>query len=415
MTRYGYWILVYSLPSILSLTNIGIGTFTSNQIAIYSAKGEWSLAKKAYSTAIITLSLFLLIVILSFYLAFAFFDFNSIFGLGDSFGQEFKTALIFLIITVLLSFFYEIYNGVLRSCYKAHVYNFLKGIQPLLNLLAMFIVFQVTSSFKVLAFGILVSNIFFFVILIAVSRIYNKKLTLSVSDFSNNELKYLFKNGFSWQLFSLSNTILIQGNLFVVQYLLGPKYVALYNTVRTIINSTKQIQEVFTSSIWPELTSSMAVGNFIVAKKLHRYAVLVSVLISFFTIIVLFFSRALITDLWLHNSLYIPKLFYTISLIGVVFYAFWYPSSTVHFALNQHSSLSYSYFLFSLMQLVFCYVLTKVFNLNGATFALLIFDIFMIPVVFSRSLILTHDTRSEFFIGVGEIIKNKVLIKLKKY
>ena len=158
--NYGYWILIYSLPSFLAFTNIGIGTFTSNQIAIYSSKGEFELAKKAYSTAIITLSLLIVFVILAFYIIINIFSFNSIFGLSEIRGQEFKTTAIIIASTILVSFYFEIYNGLLRSVNKAHVYNFLSGILPFLNLLSIVIVFQFTISFKILALGILLSNIF---------------------------------------------------------------------------------------------------------------------------------------------------------------------------------------------------------------------------------------------------------------
>ncbi len=412
--NYGYWILIYSLPSFLSLANVGIGTYTSNQIAIYSFKGEFKLAKKAYSTAIITLSLLFVFIIVAFYLILNLFSFNSIFGVREIVGQDFKATSIFIASTILVSFFYETYNGLFRSVNKAHMYNFLSGILPLLNLLAIYIVFQFTVSFKILAFGILVSNIIFLLILIFISGIYNKIIYLNVSDFSFKELKYIFKNGLSFQLFSLSHAIQIQGNLFVIQYLLGPIYVALFNTVRTVVNATKQIQDVFSASFWPELTSAMAVGNYTSAKNLHRSGVLISVLISAFVIMVLYFSSHIIFELWLNNSMTIPKDYFAISLIGVIFYSFWYPSSIVHFALNQQASLSYIFFMVSILQIFLCFLLTKVFHLSGAPFALSVFDIVMIPVVFSRSLKLTHDTKTEFFKGMGEIIKNMVIVKLMR-
>ena len=200
----------------------------------------------------------------------------------------------------------------------------------------------------------------------------------------------------------------------MIQFLLGPIYVALFTTVRTVVNATKQIQDVFSASIWPELTSAMAVGNFTTAKNLHRSGVLISLIISTFVIIVLYFSSHIIFDLWLSNSIYLPKYYFAISLFGVIFYSFWYPSSVVHYALNQHAPLSYYYFLFTLVQIFLCYLFTKLFNLSGAPLALTFFDIIMIPFVFSRSLILTHDTRTEFFIGSREIIKNKVQIIFKR-
>ena len=192
---------------------------------------------------------------------------------------------------------------------------------------------------------------------------------------------FLFQKGIAFQAFPLGNAILFQGNLLVVQYILGSTAVVLFATARTLVRSINQIFELANQVIWPELSHMLGLGDLTQAARLHRFAVGVTLLVSIFCVIGMAFLGKPIYSFWTHKTVILSQQLLIIFLLPIPFNAFWFTSSVVHVACNKHEGLAIRYLIATGSALVACAVLAYVLK---------------------RSILLTNDSWQGFILGVWQ-------------
>jgi len=310
--------------------------------------------------------------------------------------------------------------GRYRSARKTHVAIMIGSFFPWIDLLAIFITLQFTKSFSAMALSLLISITARVIIYGYISRRLMPDIYFSLKLVQVRRFKELFRKGLAFQAFPLGNALLFQGNLLIVQAILGPVAVTIFGTARTLVRTIAQALEMINQSIWPELSYLFGAGDFVKIARLHRIAVGVSIIVSltgaFFLI---FFGQTLYT-FWLGKSLALSQHLLIFFLLPIPFNVFWFTSSVVHMATNQHEGLAKRYLVATCMSAVGCVVLSYLLGIEGAALSTLIADIVLIPYVLKKSLVLTKDTWSDFKTGLlyeGKMapvtIRNLVKRKMK--
>jgi O-antigen/teichoic acid export membrane protein len=403
--EFGVWTILFTIPSWLSFSNLGFGTIASNQIAIYSTRNNLNRACQVFSSAVFIVTITAIIFSSLFCLGLFLYDINIFLKIKSTRRDEINYSLLWICFTVFISFYFEIYNGIFRSVDKAHLYVLISGSLPWINLLACFIAFQFSGKLNILSFSIFISNLVFLITTIIMCSKLNPKIKFSGNFVSYNDLRYLLQKGFYFQGFSIGNAFTIQGSLMIIQQILGPVYVTIFSSTRTLINSVKQIQELIGASIWPELTKSMAIYDNYSSQYLHRMSVSISFFLSLINCIILFSLGSWIFEIWLGGNVELPQKLLLLFLLPLPFNAVWFSSSIVHYANNNHEGLSRIYFYCSILYLLFFYLFTINFGMNGAAFVGLFIDLIMLPYVIHKSLLLTSDNLVDFFWGVVNCYK----------
>jgi O-antigen/teichoic acid export membrane protein len=399
---YGRWLVLYSFPSWISLANLGFGSVASNEMSMDAADGNIDKATTVYSTTLALVSaifaggLLLVIAIVPFLPS------ESLLKLPVERHREITLVIIWFTISTLLTFFGEVYEARFRSARKAHLPVILYSFRPWLELLGMTIVLPFSHRFDYLAIAVLCTTIIYTLTMKWLSYRSIKEITFSTSFIQKQQFRPLFKKGLSFQAFPLGNALIYQGNILIVQIILGPIAVAIFGSVRTLVRSINQMLELINQVMWPELSLLFGVGDYKRIARLHRIGVSASIAAACFCVLCLALFGQSLFGFWTHNTIPLPQTLLLLFLLPIPFNALWFTSSVIHMASNQYEGLAIRYLIAMVLAIIACTVLSYFWGIEGAAVSTLIADIVLIPFVLKQSLKLTHDTWGGFKKGIIE-------------
>lgn len=399
---YGRWLIISSLPSWLSLANLGFGSVASNEMTMAVAAGDMPKARSLFSTAFALIIGIGVAGLLLTALIAPFVPWEDILLVSDRRHKELSYAVGWLVMSVLISFFGELFGGRFKAAQKAHVGILISSLRPWISLLLLFVVLNFTTRFDYIAFASFCAIVIYLVLQGWLSSRVIPEIHFSLPELDKKWVKDLFKKGIAFQAFPLGNALLFQGNLLVVQAILGPAAVALFGTARTLVRSVNQVLALINHSIWPELTYLFGAGDKQRAARLHRVGVGMSITVAFAGVFTLALAGPFLYEFWVGKTIVLPRKLLMIFLLPIPFNALWITSSVVHSACNQHEGLAKRYLAATILSLFFCLILAHFKGIEGAALSTLVVDMLLIPYVFSRSLKLTGDSWKAFIPGLAE-------------
>ncbi|RYG53320.1 MAG: lipopolysaccharide biosynthesis protein, partial [Chitinophagaceae bacterium] len=397
---FGRWLVIYSLPSWLTLANMGFGSVASNEMSMAASAKDFQRAREVFSTVLAIVVLIGLIGSVLLVSGAFFIPWNTILKDTVTRSGEFSRAIIFLGLTVFVSFSFEAFGGRFRAAHKAHVSVLVASFLPWINLLGMFISLQFSKRFDHLAFSQLVSTAVFFLVYQWMSWRVMPELSFSLKAIKLKGSSHLFRKGLAFQAFPLGNALIFQGNIFIVQLILGPAAVTVFGTVRTLVRTVNQVMEMINQAIWPEMSHFFGVNDFTRAAKLHRIAVGLSVSLSILGVIGLLFLGKPIYTFWVGKEIALPHNLLFLFLFSIPFNSLWLTSSVVHMASNKHEGLAVRYLIGTVISALACGILSYWLGLEGAAISTIIVDLILIPYVVRKSMQLTHDNWKDFIDGI---------------
>ena len=202
----------------------------------------------------------------------------------------------------------------------------------------------------------------------------------------------------SYMSFPLVNALNFQGILVVIGYVLGPIAVVTFNTARTISRSAAQGMNLINNSIWPEMSAAFGVGAMDIARMLHRRACQISLYLCLSITLGVAILGDWIWKIWTVGKVPTDPVLLNLMLLQMVVSAFWFTSSVVPLATNQHQRMARAVLASTCLSLVLAWLLMHVssLGLRGAVLALLAGDLFTAVYVLRESLSLLGDDFGDF-------------------
>ena len=402
----GRWTVLYTIPSWLAFTNLGFGSAGANQISMFIANGDLNNARKVFSTTLAVIFLISILGSIISILIAPFIHWEILLKSSELRHREFYLTVIWMCINIFTAFFYEAFGGIFRAAHKTHIGVLLASTLPWINLAAIYISLHFSLRFDYIALSLLFSNILFLIMYVTLSLKTMPELSFSIKFVQPSQFKYLFRKGFAFQTFPIGNALVIQGNILIIQIILGPAAVALYSTAKTLVNTIKQAMDIISQATWAELSHLIGANDLKQAAIIHRVGVALAIVVSVLGVIVLTIFGGKIYNLWVGRSMLLPFHLLVFFLIPMPLQSLWITSSVVLMASNKHEGLAVRYILAALISSIACVLLTYTLGIEGAAFSIGIMDIILIPYVIKNSLLITNDNWSDFLFGVFNYIKN---------
>jgi O-antigen/teichoic acid export membrane protein len=399
---YGRWLVLYTLPSWLSLANLGFGSVAANDISIATGQGDMVKARMIFSSTLRVVTYIVAGGCILMLPAAIFLDWEKFLQLPADRHNEIMWVLIWFTLSTLLSFFGEIFQARFRAARQAHVFILISSFRPWVELLIMIIILQFTTRFDHLALSLLISTILFIVAVQWMSYRAMPQLSYSSSLVQKNQFRNLFRKGLAFQAFPLGNALIYQGNIIIVQLILGPVAVAIFGSVRTLVRSINQMLELINQVMWPELSILFGTGDLHKAARLHRLGVVLSIGIAFIFVLALGVFGEKLFAVWTGGAFVLSKTLLLLFLLPILFNSLWFTSSVIHMASNNHEGLAVRYLVAMVLAVIGCGIFSYLFGLEGAAISTIIADIVLIPYVFRVSLSLTGDTLQNFMRGIKD-------------
>ena len=410
--KYGYWMVINTIPSWLAMANFGFGSIAANEIIMFVAKNDYENANKMYSTAfcaLTSITLLLLLLISSIIIVAPIDYFVELISADEIFH-----VIIFLSLSVFLSFYYSLFTGVLRAKNKESINIKLETWlqwQDLISISICYYLFKnYLGAFVSFSLGQFISRLIHFLSYYFISTFLDKKIKLSLIFFDKLLIPKIFVNGGYFQIFTIADAIRLQGTTYLVLLLLGPIEVAVFTSVRTLINASKKFIDIINKSFWPMISIEYGANNINRIRLLHAKSIAYSTILS--VILVAFFTLfgLKIYDFWIKGELEASSIYFYSGILSVLFFSIWQTTSVIQLSTNNHSFISKIYLLFSLLSVLICYVSLNYFGIDGLGIHFLFFDIVLIPFFLFNAFKLIENTPKKF---INELNKQLITIKFQ--
>jgi O-antigen/teichoic acid export membrane protein len=225
-------------------------------------------------------------------------------------------------------------------------------------------------------------------------------LPFGIRHASMQRVRKLWGPAIALMAFPVGDAISLQGMTMMVGIVLGPLAVAVFNPMRTLSRPVVQLSNAVRNSVWQELSAAYGQHNWVLARKLHRSAIQVSLLLALPCSIALTVAGPRIFAFWTHGRLIMDVPTFDFLMAVVLLNSLWNASSAVPLAANKHQGLATVVLVLNCISLLLAYPLIKNFGVRGAGGALLLCEICMCAYVIPASNRLLSDRWQEFAVSM---------------
>jgi O-antigen/teichoic acid export membrane protein len=300
--KYGDWLILFAIPSYLTLSDLGFGDASGSDMTMRVAAGDRQGAIETFQSSWVLLSLVSLFMALlagDVVWQVHWHNFLKLTTLSDRYASAVVLVLgLYILVSqqcgILESGFRcdgnfatgNVGGTVIRvvECAMGTTYGVLTG-----SLLGAAFVYLISRIIGTIAYGIVLSR-------------KSPWLPIGFRFARLSKVKDLAAPAFGFIALPLANAISIQGLTLVIGSVLGSVAVVQFSTLRTLSRINFQLMTVIAWALWPELSRAFGAGNLRLARTLHRHAYQAGLALSLMTALALwFFGPALYSD-WIRSA-----------------------------------------------------------------------------------------------------------------
>lgn len=396
VSLYGEWLIVTSIPSYLSFSNIGFGSVAGNEMTMSMGRDDREAALRVFQSCwwliagVCAVTVMLLLGAVMLFPVAKWLHLNSI-------SPADARWILFALGAAVLFGQLEQLLGAAYTCVGRYSYGtFIKSVITLAAFAFMLVPVVMGRGARDTAIAFAAANIVGTLILGLMVRRDLPWIEFGWKHARWSEIRRLTPPAFAFMGFPIGSALNIQGTLLVVGYALGPTDVVIFGTARTVSRVALQMVQLVNQTFWPELGAAFGAGNIDLVRRLHRRACQMALLIGAALIVMMMTIGPWFLAHWTRHKLPpSPGLLFML-MVSVFFYAGWSTSSTLLAAINKHSRLA-SYYLFgTALTVAVTYFAAKYSGLLAAAASLILSELIMNVYVLPASLELAHDTWGGF-------------------
>jgi len=394
---YGEWLILSSIPTYLTMADLGIGSAAGNDMTIKAAAGDQRAAQQIFRGALLVsgvAGMFVLLLGLLVALSTWQLQMPRMTHIG---AAEAAWVLLVLAASVALGFVGGILAAGFRCCGRNAQGIMLGNASRLLEAVGFGVLLLAKQSPLVLCLGALAIKVVMLGVQWVWLRLVCQWLFTPAVPADKGLVKRLMGPAMGFMAFPLGNALSLQGPLWIIGATMGAPAVAVFSALRTMARLPIQITNVFNASVWPEMSRAYGAGDTAQLRLLHRLSWGSTLLLIGGAAVALLTIGPWLAGRWLGHEVNIqPEVLWGLVLITVVG-AIWNASSVVLAAINAHARLGLIYVVVNLVSLLLAYVLSDQFGWPGLLGALLVADVLVLIWVLPKVMDVTRDQLGVFF------------------
>ncbi len=348
---YGEWLLLFSIPSFLAMSDLGLGTVATTEMAMNVAVGHRDKAAQTFGAVFWTVALFGGLLSVLFVLGALVFPWHHWLGLQSFTPHE--SSLTFILLTAYVMG--AIVLGLPLGIYRVVGYY---GRGQMLNNLFRFAEFIAIIALIMLGCkALLIATAMMtlrWVSLMVVWRDVKKKapwLSLFPIRWNWKIIRPLAKPSLSMITVYWGQMAVTQGLVTIIGITLGAAQVVVFSTIRTLCNFAKQIIGSINLSVFSEFSISIGNGDLHTARRLHTSSIQANFFLTLIAVAGLQITGAWIMSVWTKGAIDIDEPFFSLYLAYILFNSIWLGSWNMLLGCNQHVGLTRPYIIISMITL----------------------------------------------------------------
>jgi O-antigen/teichoic acid export membrane protein len=375
---YGLWLMLFTVPSYLSLADFGFATAAANSMTASVAKGDHAGALATFQGAWISVTMITLALAGAAWGIVHFLPMGFFGEMTQAGGDTVRRTLLELILYGLVSLQSGIFVGAFR-CQGLYARGVFFNVLILLaENGAAFVTAALGGGIADVALAYLVARLIGVLFVALQLRLSAPWLMVAAWRFSWAIVRRLASPAIAVMAVPAAQATFLQGLVLIVGAVAGPAAVPAFTTVRTLSRLGVQAATTVNLALMPEFTMAVARGD--LKRKADLLALnLVSsagVLIPLFVLITALGTT--IVPLWTHGTVRPGfALVLTMSLV-MLLNGLWWPLANLVLALNRQAIYSYFYLASALAAVALAWPLVLALGATGAALSLLALDAVML-------------------------------------
>jgi O-antigen/teichoic acid export membrane protein len=397
--RYGEWLVLSATASYLGSLNFGITTYASNELTMLRKRGEMSAYRELQGS---TLAMLLCMICAGLVAASTVFlmPLTKLLHLSTMTRMDAVVATFFLgllTMTNILAGYYTNLFMVVEETHRGTFWSMMRWSSIAL--------ICVPLAIRRVSFPIMALGQFVLALLITLLAIFDLKrrmghLPLGLRGANWKKVKSTLAPSGMFAMIFAQQFLIFQAPVIILQRILGPEIVVLFSICRTVFSSARQLLQVITTSIAPEITFSFADRD--MKKLLNIFHYSEKVVFSLIPIANAgaFLLSPILLQFWLHGPLLFDPLTYGLMALISAAMSMRDHKQFFQFSTNTHKRLSIIVFFGNLLMIGFSIPFTVKFGLNGFMFVWLTSEVSQMCLIYHENKKLFQNDPSINFIPV---------------
>jgi len=305
--NYGIWLTLTSIITWVSFFDLGLGNGLRNCFAMAKAKGDNDLLKRYVSTTYVLISLFVVILIITFLIANQFIKWSYVLNTTLIGNDVLKAIVAITAISFLLRFIFNLISSILTGDQRPAYANAISVISNIFILIFLIVLVKYTKgSLFNLSLVVNLSNLLIpLIITFFLFRTSYNYCKPSLKFFDWKYSKDLFSIGMQFFVIQASVILVFStSNLLIAQFL-GPKEVTNYNIVYKYFSSMTMLFTIITTPFWSAYTDAYYKSDFSWIKKITKKLLIVWFILSIIIIAMIFLSNKFYR-IWIGKEFHVP-------------------------------------------------------------------------------------------------------------
>ncbi len=374
-TRYGEWILLSGLVTLLRTTDLGIQTYVVNCLCQAFVRDERAHFNIIINSAIkiqciIIITLFLIVCLLALGLPIA-----NILAMTSVSDNVVRWAFVLLAADLLLSVPLGVVGGVYRATKRLPRAAVISAAQQLATLVISLCLIGLHRGFEdVAAARLAVTILTGIYLLIDLKRIHPWLNISTTAGHLRNGVQMVLP-GLLFLLIPLADFVGQQCLLLVISSRSGGDEVSHFATHRTMVNIAQLVSGTFMAALWCEMTSLHSAGSALQLQRLNRLAVRCNLAVVSVIILSIVILSGPIYSRWTGGRLELSVS--TLVLLGVrtILWAMWSTSQTLLMATNRQKPVGLTLLSSAVVSNIVAYTCLPLLGISGAAVGCLAGDV----------------------------------------
>jgi O-antigen/teichoic acid export membrane protein len=411
--RYGEWIVLTGMVTVLRLTDLGLQTFVVNRLCASFARGDRKQMQRDLTNAlgvqiplVVAVGLFLAAVVFLVPL-------ERILDLETVAHTTFSVVALLLIVELLIGVPMGVIAGIYRATGRLARAAFVGAVQQFAILGSTVVLIAWKTGFVSLA-GIRVA----IALIVSAWVLYDLRhlypwLRLSPRGGEWRDGARMIGPGIFFLLIPLADYLSTQFTLMIVQSSLDGGEVSRLATHRTVVNLAMMASGLLTTAVWPELTALHARGEHNQLRKTHRSLARMNMWLVGAVAFGMLPFVPLIYPSWTAGRLSIEPWTLAFLMTRMLLWGIWSASMSMLCAINKQKSVAGVLLAGAAVTTLFSLWLIPRIGISGAALAQLIGDLsisaWLIPLLASGE---TDDNFGSFVISTATALLKGLLIPI---
>ncbi|GAB4497591.1 MAG: hypothetical protein OHK0019_31430 [Saprospiraceae bacterium] len=396
MQYYGEWLLLFSLPAYLGLSDLGLGTVATTEMSMCIARQDYEEAKRIFRGSFFcVLSVGFAVCILFSVLSWTL-SWHDWLNLQQITSAELGTAMTLLTWYVFFAIFLTLLLGAYRTIGRYAHGQVISNLFRLLEFAALLAAVAFGGGVIAAAAAFLSIRVLYVGFVWFDIRRRAGWLRLEKFSFEWSTVRPLMPASLSMMTVYLGQNFMTQGLVTILGITLGAASVVVFSTVRTLCNFAKQVIGVINLSVFSEYSISLGKQDFTTLRRLHARSVQAIVGLTFVSVIGLKLLGPFVLDFWTKGRVAVEEPFFTLYLGYIFINSLWLGSWTMLLGCNRHRDITRTYLLTSFAVPFLVYFGVEMFGLSAVPLVLILSDGVFSFVVLRKSLELLQQPMPEF-------------------